>query len=157
MVWAEVVLKKKVDWRTIKQAKNITMPKEPDIPTGVLRFPKGSLNFTKVIVGKEEEEDNTKEFEEDNDSDGIHPHKVNTTPRPKRALKTLRVQKRARLYKGQPSSPPKELLDVSAAIATAANVLPSTMPTLKNETLSTEPSIHTSIAPDFSSVENLKS
>jgi hypothetical protein len=59
MVWAEVVLKKKVDWRMIKQAKNITMPEEPDIPMGVLRFPNGGSNFTKVIVGKEEEEDNT--------------------------------------------------------------------------------------------------
>jgi hypothetical protein len=51
MVWAEVVLKEKVDWNTIKQAKNITMPEEPDIPTGVLRFPHGGLNLTKVIVG----------------------------------------------------------------------------------------------------------
>ena len=91
MVWAEVVLKKRVDWYTIKQAKNITMPEESDIPIGVLRFPKGGLNFTKVIVGNEVEEDNTKESEEDNDSDGTHLHKVNTAPRPKRALKTLRV------------------------------------------------------------------
>jgi hypothetical protein len=79
------------------------MPEEPDIPTGVLRFPNGGLNFTKVIVGKEEEEDNTKESEEDNDSNGTRSHKVNTTPGPKRALKTLCVQKRARLHKGQPS------------------------------------------------------
>jgi hypothetical protein len=112
MVWAEVVLKKKVDWRTIKQAKNITMLEEPDIPTGVLRFPNGGLNFTKVIVAKEEEEDNTEESEEDNDSDGTRPHKVNTAPGPKRALKMLRVHKRARLHKGQPSGPPKELVDV---------------------------------------------
>ena len=157
MVWVEVVLKKKVDWHTIKQAKNITMPKEPDIPTWIFRFPKGGLNFTKVIVGKEEEEDNIEESEEDNDSNGTRLHKVNTTPRPKRALKMLRVQKRARLYKGQPSGPPKELVDVSAIIATAANVLPSTMPTLTNETFSTEPSIHTSITPDLPSVEDLKS
>jgi hypothetical protein len=93
MVWAEVVLKEKVDWNTIKQAKNITMPEEPDIPTGVLRFPHGGLNLTKVIVGKEEEEDNTWDFEEDNDSDGTRLHKVNTAPGPKRALKALRVQK----------------------------------------------------------------
>jgi hypothetical protein len=84
MVWAEVVLKKKVDWRTIKQAKNITMPEELDIPTRVLRFPNGGLNFTKVIVGKEGEEDNIEEFEEDNDSDRTRPHKVNTAPGPKR-------------------------------------------------------------------------
>jgi hypothetical protein len=157
MVWAEVVLKKKVDWRTIKQAKNITMPEEPDIPTGVLRFPNGGLNSTKVIVGKEEEEDNTKESEEDNDSDGIHPHKVNIAQGPKRALKTLRVQKQARLHEGQPSGPLEELVDVSTTIATAANVLPSTMPTSTNETSSTKPGIRTSIIPDFPSVEDLKS
>jgi hypothetical protein len=46
-----------------------------------------------VIVGKEEEENNIEESEEDNDSDGTRPHKVNTAPGPKRALKMLRVQK----------------------------------------------------------------
>ena len=86
-----MVLKKKVDWCTIKQAKNIMMPEEPNIPIGVLRFPKGGLNFTKVIVGKEKEEDNIEEFEEDNDSNGTCPHKMNIAPRPKRVLKTLHV------------------------------------------------------------------
>jgi hypothetical protein len=33
------VLKKMVDWHTIKQAKNITIPEEQDIPRAVLRFP----------------------------------------------------------------------------------------------------------------------
>jgi hypothetical protein len=124
------------------------MPEEPDIPTGVLRFPNGGLNFIKVIVGKEEEEDNTEESEEDNDSDGTRPHKVNTALGPKRALKTLHVQKRARLHEGQPSGPPKGLVDVLATIATATNVLPSTMPTSTNETSNTEPGIRTSITPD---------
>jgi hypothetical protein len=71
-----VVLKKKVDWRTIKQAKNIMMPKEQDIPTGLHRFPHGGLNLTKGPIGKEEDEDETKESEMDNDSDGTRPHKV---------------------------------------------------------------------------------
>ena len=75
----------------IKQTKNTTMPEKPDMPTRVLRFPKGGLNFIKVIVGKEEEEDNREESKEDNDSDGTCPHKVNTAPRPKRALKRLHV------------------------------------------------------------------
>ena len=121
------------------------MLEEPDIPTRVLRFPSGGLNFTKVIVGKEEEEeeDNIEESEDDNDSDGTHPHKMNIAPGPKRALKTLDVQKQAQLYEGQPSGPPKELMDVLATIASAANVLPSTMPILTNETSNTEPSIHT--------------
>jgi hypothetical protein len=133
------------------------MPEEPDIPTRVLKFPHGGLNFTKVIVGKEEEEDNTEESEEDNDSDGTHPHKVNTTPGPKKAPKTLRAQKRARLHEGQPSGPPEGLVDVLATIAIAANVLPSTMPTSTNETSSTKPDICTSITLDLPSVEDLKS
>jgi hypothetical protein len=153
MVWAEVVLKKKVDWCTIKQAKNITMPKEPDIPTRVLRFPHRGLNLTKVIVGKEEEEDNT----EDNNSDGTHFYKVNTTPGLKKALKALRVQKQARLHKGQPSGPPEGPVDVPATIAIAANVLPSTMPTSTIETSNTELGICILIRPDLPSIEDLKS
>ena len=141
----------------IKQAKNITMPKEPDIPMGVLRFPNRGLNFTKVILSKEEEEDKIEESKEDNNSDGTRPHKVNATPRPKRALKMLCVQKQAWLHKGQPSGPPEELVDMSTTIANAANVLLSTMPTLINETSNTEPSIHTSIISDLLSVEDLKS
>jgi hypothetical protein len=84
MVWAKVVLKKKVDLPTIKQAKNIMMPKEQDIPTEVLRFPHGGLNISKGLIGKVEEEDDTEETEEDNDSNGTRPTKVNTAPGPKR-------------------------------------------------------------------------
>jgi hypothetical protein len=157
MVWAKVVLKKKVDWRTIKQAKNITMPEEQDIPTGVLRFPHGGLNLTKGLMGKEKEEDNTEEFEEDNNSDGTCPHKMNTTPGPKRALKALRAQKCARLHEGQLSAPPEGLADVPATIATATNVLPSTMPTTTIEASSSELGIRTSLRPNSPSVEGLKS
>jgi hypothetical protein len=157
MVWSKVVLKKKVDWHTIKQAKNITMPKEPDIPTRVLRFPHKGLNLTKGLVDKEEEEDNTEEFEEDNDFDGTHPHKVNTVPGPKRALKALHVQKQAWLYEGQPSVPPEGPANVPATNITAANVLPSTMPTTTIQTSSIEPSIRTSIRPELPSIEDLKS
>jgi hypothetical protein len=57
MVWAEVVLKNKADWCIIKQAKNIMMPEEKDIPTGVLRFPHGGLNLSKGPISKEEVED----------------------------------------------------------------------------------------------------
>ena len=79
-----------MDWHTIKQAKNIMMPKEADIPTRMLGFPHRGLNLTKGLIGKDKEEDNTEEFEEDN-SNGTRPHKVNTTPRPKKDLKALCV------------------------------------------------------------------
>jgi hypothetical protein len=144
MMWAEVVLKKKVDWGTIKQAKNITMLEEQDIPTGVLRFPHRGLNLTKGPIMKEEEDDNTKESEKGNDSDGTCPHKVNTALGPKRALKVLREQKRAWLYEGQPSTPPEGAEDVLAR----ANVLPSTMPTTTIEGSSTELDIRSSIRPN---------
>jgi hypothetical protein len=86
---------KKVDWRTIKKTKKITMPEEQDIPKGVLMFPHRGLNLIKGLMGKEEEQDDMKKSVEDNDSNGIHPQKVNTAPGPKRALKALRIQKRA--------------------------------------------------------------
>jgi hypothetical protein len=76
---------------------------------------------------------------------------------PKRALKALRVQTRARIHEGQPSAPPEGPADVPATIATAANVLPSTMPTTTIQTSSTEPSIRTLIMPDLPSVGDLKS
>jgi hypothetical protein len=117
MVWAEVVLKKKVDWRTIKQAKNITMPEEQDIPMGMLGFFHGGLNLSKGPIGKVEEEDDTEESEEDNDSNGTRATKVNTTPGPKRALKALRDKKQAWLHKGQPSAPFKGASDVPAIVA----------------------------------------
>jgi hypothetical protein len=138
-------------------SQNITMPEEPDIPTGVLRFPYGGLNLTKGLVGKEEEEDNTEESDENNDSNGTRLHKVNTAPGPKKALKALHVQKRAQLHEGQPSTLPVGPTDVPATIATTANVLLSTMPTSIIETSSTEHGIHTSIRPDLPSVEDLKS
>ena len=93
MVWTSLVLKKKVDWHTIKQAKNIMMLKEPDIPTRVLRFPHRGLNLTKALVDKEEEENNKEESEQDNNSNGTHPYKVNTMLGPKKALQALRIQK----------------------------------------------------------------
>jgi hypothetical protein len=65
------------------------MPKEQDIPTGVLKFPHGGLNISKGPISKEEEEDDTEESEEDNDSNETHPTKVNTAPGPKKALKEL--------------------------------------------------------------------
>ena len=71
------------------------MLEEQDIPMEVLRLPHGGLNFSRGKIGKEEEEDNTKEFEEGNNFDRTHSNKVNTTLGPKRALKALRDQKRA--------------------------------------------------------------
>jgi hypothetical protein len=83
-VWAKVILKKKVDWCTIKQAKIITMPEEQDIPTRVFRSLYKRLNLSKGPISQEEEEDDTEEFKEDIDSDGTRLTKMNTAPGPKR-------------------------------------------------------------------------
>jgi hypothetical protein len=146
-----------VDWHTIKQAKNIKMPEEQDIATRVLRFPHGGLNLTKGPTRKEKEKDDTEESKDDNDCDGTHPHKVNTSPGPKKALKALREQKRAWLHEGQPSVPPEGAADVPATVATLANVLPSTMPTMTIEASSTELGICSSIRLYSPSIEDLKS
>jgi hypothetical protein len=130
------------------------MPTEQGIPTTVLRFPQGGLNLTKEPIGKEEEEANTEESEEDKDSNGTCPHKVNTALGPKRAPKALHDQKRARLHKSQPSAPPEGIANVPATIATPTNVLPSTMPTTTIEASSIELGICTSIRPDSPSVED---
>jgi hypothetical protein len=58
----------------------------------VLRFPHKGLNLIKGPIGKEEENDDTEESEEDNDSDGTRPHKVNIAPGPKKALKALKFE-----------------------------------------------------------------
>jgi hypothetical protein len=80
MVWVELVLKKMVDWRTIKQAKNIMIPEEQDIPRGVLRFPHGGLNLLRPPIGQDAEEDDTEASEEDNDSDGTRPTRAHAMP-----------------------------------------------------------------------------
>jgi hypothetical protein len=125
---AEVVLKKKVNWHTIKQANNITMLEEEDIPRGVLRLLHGGLNLSRGQIGKEEE-DNTKESEEDNNSDGTHPNKVNTVPGPKE----LRNQKQAQLHKGQPSILLEGVGDMPTTVATSINGLLSTETTMTIE------------------------
>jgi hypothetical protein len=137
MVWAAVVLKKKVDWRTIKQAKNITMPKEQDIPMGVLKLSHEGLNLSKGPLDKEEEEDDSKESKEDNDSNGTRPTKVNTAPGPKKALKALHDQNQARLHNGQPIASIKGAGDVLATVATSTSGLPSIEPTTTIEAAST--------------------
>jgi hypothetical protein len=81
-----IVLKKMVDWRTIKQAKNITIPEEQDIPRGVLRFPHGGLNLLRPPVCQDVEEDDTEASEEDNDSDGTRPTRAHVAPGQKRAF-----------------------------------------------------------------------
>jgi hypothetical protein len=78
-------LKKVVVWHIIKQAKNIKMPDEQDILRGVPRFSNKGLSISRGQVRKEEEEDNN--------SNGTRPKKVNMASNPKKALKALHERK----------------------------------------------------------------
>ena len=80
MVWAKLVLKKMVDWCTIKQAKNITILEVQDIPRRALKFPHGGLNLLRFPVGQDAKVDDTEAFEEDNDFDGIRPTGAHKAP-----------------------------------------------------------------------------
>jgi hypothetical protein len=84
------VLKKMVDWHTIKQAKNITILQEQDIPRGVLRFAHGGLNLLRPPVGQDAEEDDKEASKQDNDSDGTRPNRAHAALGRKRVLKALR-------------------------------------------------------------------
>jgi hypothetical protein len=52
MVWAELKLRKMVDWRTLKAAPGIYILIERDIPRDVLKFPGGGLIIRRTQVEK---------------------------------------------------------------------------------------------------------
>ena len=68
MVYAEVILHKVVDWRTIKASPSIFMPTEQDIPRERM-FPRGGLG-RKISQKPSEAEYQTDESDPDSDSDG---------------------------------------------------------------------------------------
>jgi len=90
MVYAEVILGKAVDWRTIKNAPKLTVPEVQEIPRGK-KFPEGGLGrvqtkFHNVVVVHE-----TDESEYDPDSDGTRGERV---PRARVARAARVVQNR---------------------------------------------------------------
>jgi hypothetical protein len=94
MVWAEVKLKKVVDWRTLKGAQNITMPTERDIPRGVLKFPGGGLSIKRTQPEKPDEYE-TDDSDPDSDSDGGQPPRLSNNPAAV-ASRRMRMRKRGR-------------------------------------------------------------
>ena len=69
--YAEVVLKKEVDWSTIKESTYVSRPENGSIPRGVLKFPEGGLGpIRKDAQDKSTIEISTSESEEDSNSDG---------------------------------------------------------------------------------------
>jgi hypothetical protein len=147
MDWAELVLKKRVDWLTIKQAKNITIPEEQDIPRGVLRFLHGGLNLLRPPVGQDAEEDDTEASEEDNNSDGTRTNRAHVAPGCKRALKALREQKRARREDGSSVAIVHVACEVPSTVATSTTGLGTPEPTLANQAPIIDPSTATPSMP----------
>jgi hypothetical protein len=82
---------------------------------------------------------------------------VNIVLGPKRALKVLRNQKRAWLYKGQPSTPLEGAGDLPAIVATSTSGLPSTEPTMTIEASSIELGTYTTNRPSSPSIVDFKS
>jgi hypothetical protein len=157
MVWAELVLKKTVDWCTIKQAKNIMIPEEQDIPRGVLRFLHGGLNLLRPPVGQDAEEDDTEASEEDNNSDGTRTNRAHVAPGCKRALKALREQKRARREDGSSVAIVHVACEVPSTVATSTTGLgtPESIPAIQAPII--DPSTATPSMPCSASREDLKS
>jgi len=75
--YVEVVLKKEVDWTTIKESLYVQRPKVGLIPRGVLKFPEGGLGPIRSDPhNKDTVTPHTDESEEDNDSDGTRAPRV---------------------------------------------------------------------------------
>ena len=76
-VYAEVALKKDVDWSTIKGSIYVQRPDIGLIPRGVLKFPEGGLGSIRSDPqDKSTIEVDTAESEEDSDSDGTRAPKI---------------------------------------------------------------------------------
>lgn len=87
MVWAKLVLKKVVNWHTIKHVKNTTISKIQDIPRAVFISLDGGLNPLREKFGNKEENDDLEESKEDNDFDRSCLRKVCMVPSPSRTNK----------------------------------------------------------------------
>jgi hypothetical protein len=92
MVWAELKLRKMVDWRTLKAAPDIHIPTEQDIPRDVLKFLGGGLSIRRTQVEKPEDYE-TSDSDPNSDSDGSQPLKLSNNPAAV-ASRRLRMRKR---------------------------------------------------------------
>lgn len=98
MVYAELVLRKVVDWRMIKHVPGIKChPKEVYIPKGVLKFPEGVIKrFDNPNEHGNEVAVVWSASEDDSDSDGRQVRKVSTT-------KAAEAARMSRLRKREPA------------------------------------------------------
>lgn len=114
MVWAEVKLKKSVDWRTVKSSPAVTVPTTADIPRGVLLFPDGGLSILRTQV---EVPDHyaTDDSSPDSDSDGHRPEVPANSPSAPGA-RTMQGRKRPRPRALAPAMLAAAIAEISNAV-----------------------------------------
>ena len=78
MVWVEVGLQWRIDWRSYGAKTGVTLPPGEDIPR-TRRYPNGGLGVLRTATAPPPTYD-TKESTEDSDSDGTNPPFLSTSP-----------------------------------------------------------------------------
>ena len=93
MVWTEVGLQRKIDWRSYGAETGVTLPPGKNIPR-TRTYPNGGLGVLRTATAPPPTY-NTEESSEDSDSDGANPPFLSTSPTAIRS-RQLRARKRAR-------------------------------------------------------------
>ena len=93
MVWVEVGLQRRIDWRSYGAYLGVTLPPSKDIPR-TRTYPNGGLGVLRTATAPPLTYD-TEESSEDSDSDGANPLLLSRSPTAVRA-RQLRARKRAR-------------------------------------------------------------
>ena len=78
MVWVEVELQRRIDWRSYGADTGVTLPLGRDIPR-TRTYPNGGLGVLCTAIAPPPTYD-TKESSEDSDSDGANPPLLSTSP-----------------------------------------------------------------------------
>ena len=93
MVWVEVGLQRRIDWRSYGAETGVTLPPGENIPR-TRTYPNGGLGVLQTATAPPPTYD-TEESSEDSDSDGANPPFLLTSPTAIRS-RQLRARKRAR-------------------------------------------------------------
>ena len=93
MVWVEVGLQRRIDWRSYGADSGVTLPPSEDIPR-TRTYPNGGLGVLRTATALPLTYD-IEDSSEDSNSDGANPPLLSTSPTAIQA-RQLRAQKRAR-------------------------------------------------------------
>ena len=93
MVWVEVGLQRRIDWRSYGAETGVTLPLGENIPR-TCTYPKGGLGVLRTATAPPPTY-NIEESSEDSDSDGANPPFLSTSPTAIRS-RQLQARKKAR-------------------------------------------------------------